>query len=71
MLIALDARTIYRSSRRGIGKSLLDLYRHLPTVRPDWKVMAYHRDRSVDADLLPASHVEPKRIEMVGDRFNA
>lgn len=71
MLIALDARTIYRSSRRGIGKSLLDLYRHLPAVRPDWRVMAYHRDTYVDPDLLPASHVEPKRIEMIGDRFHA
>ncbi len=71
MRIALDARTIYAPQRRGIGKSLLELYRHLPDVRPDWRVIAYHRsDCPVDA-LLPEPFVTPRMIEMPGDRFNA
>lgn len=72
MRIALDARTIYAAERRGIGKSLLELYRHLPRVRPDWQVIAYHRTRGeLEPLLLPDPYVQPKLIEMRGDRFNA
>lgn len=71
MRIALDARTIYAPQRRGIGKSLLELYRHLPDVRPDWHVTAYHRTPGPVEDLLPSSYVTPRMIEMPGDRFNA
>lgn len=71
MRIALDARTIYAPQRRGIGKSLLELYRHLPLVRPDWSVVAYHRQPGLVEPLLPRPYVEPKKIEIRGDRFNA
>lgn len=71
MRIALDARTIYAPQRRGIGKSLLELYRHLPDVRPDWRVTAYHRTPGPVEDLLPGSYFSPRMIEMPGDRFNA
>jgi len=71
MRIALDARTIYAPQRRGIGKSLLELYRHLPQVRPDWQVIAYHRSPEPARGLLPESFVQPKLIEIPGDRFNA
>ena len=71
MRIALDARTIYAPQRRGIGKSLLQLYRHLPDVRPDWQVTAYHRSTNPDKDLLPEPYFTPRMIEMPGDRFNA
>jgi glycosyltransferase involved in cell wall biosynthesis len=71
MRIALDARTIYAPQRRGIGKSLLELYRHLPDVRPDWRVTAYHRCESPVGGLLPEPYVQPRMIEMPGDRFNA
>lgn len=70
MRIALDARTIYAPHRRGIGKSLLALYQHLPRVRPDWQVIAYHRNRIIET-VLPEPYVQPKFIEMRGDRFNA
>ena len=36
MRIGLDARTLYRPERRGIGKSLLRLYQRLAEVHPDW-----------------------------------
>ncbi|GAB4111013.1 MAG: glycosyltransferase family 1 protein [Phycisphaeraceae bacterium] len=71
MRIALDARTIYTAQRRGIGKSLLELYRHLSIVRPDWEVIAYHRQPGRVEPLLPRPFVSPKRIEMRGDRFHA
>lgn len=72
MRIALDARTIYAAERRGIGKSLLALYQYLPMVRPDWQVIAYHRTRGeLEPLLLPDPYVQPKLIEMRGDRFNA
>ena len=71
MRIALDARTIYAPQRRGIGKSLLELYRSLPIVRPDWQVIAYHRQKGPIPPLLPLSYVQPRLIEMRGDRFNA
>ena len=71
MLIALDARTVYRPIRRGTGKNLIDLYRTVARLRPDWHVIAYHRT----ADDLPAvlnePNIEPRFIEMVGDRFHA
>ncbi|MCX5660236.1 MAG: glycosyltransferase family 1 protein [Planctomycetota bacterium] len=71
MFLALDARTVYRPQRRGTGKNLLDLYRHLALARPDWRVLAFHREGRPEAGLLPAEQVEPRRIEMPGDRFEA
>lgn len=71
MRIALDARTVYRPIRHGTGKNLIDLYTHLAALRPEWRVVAYHREATdVDA-LLPAPVVEARRIEMIGDRFDA
>ena len=71
MRIGLDARTIYRPQRRGTGKNLLDLYRHVARIRPDWRILAYHREPKTSIDLLPVPFVEPKYIEFRGDRFDA
>lgn len=71
MHIALDARTLYAPQRRGIGKSLLQLYRHLAQVRPDWRIIAYHRQPHAPPLPLPAGFAQPRRIEMPGDRFDA
>lgn len=71
MYLALDARTVYRPQRRGTGKNLLDLYTHLAAARPDWRVLALHREARPVTDLLPSGQVEPRRIEMPGDRFEA
>lgn len=71
MRIALDARTIYRTQRRGTGKNLIDLYRHLAAARPDWRVLAYHRQQGVVEPLLPTGWAQPRHIEMPGDRFLA
>lgn len=71
MRIALDARTIYRGRRRGTGKNLLDLYRALAAIRPEWSVTAFHREHEADDALLPAPFAQPRHIEMVGDRLGA
>lgn len=71
MRIGLDARTIYRPIRRGTARNLIDLYTHVAALRPDWRVVAYHREPREVEQLLPAAQVQPRMIEMVGDRFDA
>ncbi|QQE11569.1 glycosyltransferase family 4 protein [Planctomycetota bacterium] len=73
MLIGLDARTIYAAERRGIARSLELMYRHLAEIRPDWRVIAYHREVDTEAyqDRLPKNWAEGKMIDMPGDRFDA
>ncbi len=45
MRLALDARPMFDSRFDGDGRAawLTELYRRLREVRPDWRVMAYHR----------------------------
>ncbi len=71
MLIALDARTLVAPERRGIAKSLHHLYHHLAKARPDWEVVAYHRQKQVDPAVLPAMIKRQTRIEIRGDRYDA
>ena len=58
MRIALDARSIYRPNRRGTGKNLVDLYRHLAAACPHWQVMAFCRQGGPLEAILP-EQVEP------------
>lgn len=73
MRIALDARTIYRPIRRGTGKNLIDLYRTVARMRPDWHVLAYHRETDLGdlEGLLDEPNIEPRCIDMPGDRLHA
>ena len=71
MKIALDARTIYRPQRRGIGRSLLAMYRALAAVRPDWRITAFHQTRGAIAELFSPDILAASRIDMPGDRFDA
>lgn len=77
--IAMDARTVVRPDRRGIGKSMLQLYQTLLHRRPGWRVTAFFqpgawlreaqlRQRAMDA--LPP-RFKPVAIDMPGDRFDA
>jgi glycosyltransferase involved in cell wall biosynthesis len=70
MRIALDARTAFGPQRRGIGKTLVELYTHLAAVRPDWRVNAFHRSDAARDDALPGN-VTARSVEMPGDRFDA
>jgi len=79
MKVALDARTIYRPARRGIGKTLLEQYRTLAQFHPDWSVTAYHRGEDRPSrrlqdhrlPVLPEPWATEKIVDMPGDRFEA
>jgi glycosyltransferase involved in cell wall biosynthesis len=73
MRIALDARTLCQPYRRGPGKNLADLYRHVALLRPEWRVLAYHRQPLSGPDTLglPVPFAQPRLIEARGDRFHA
>ncbi len=69
IILALDARTVHRTHRRGTGKNLLDLYQHTLTLRPEWRVIGLHRGDETAG--LASPNYRPARIEMPGDRLNA
>lgn len=71
MRIGLDARTLFDSPRRGIGKSLLGLYRALAEVRPDWRVIAYHREPFNGETPLSDTFLRPRRVDLRGERFDS
>lgn len=70
MRIGLDARTVYWPTRRGIGKSLIDLYGHVASMRPDWQIHAYHRlNQPLNEVILPHANILDQFMDMRGDRF--
>ena len=71
MRIALDARTVYRSTRRGTGKNLIDLYTTVARRCPDWEILAYHRNSDELPPVMLEPNIQPRLIEMPGDRVNA
>ncbi len=71
MRIAVDARTLFTPSPRGIGKTLLDLYRCAAEIKPNWNFTLYHRKGQFDHIPKFNNNVETKTIEIPGDRFDA
>ena len=70
MLIGVDMRTVYQSSRRGTGKNLFDLYTTIARARPDWLFVMFHRNRRVADPFAELANVESRFIDMPGDRWN-
>ena len=71
MRVAVDARTVYSPVRRGTGKNLIDLYRRIARLHPDWEFLMFHRqERLTDNPLTAEANVVPKAIEIQGDRWN-
>ena len=68
MLIAVDGRQVYRSQRRGTGKNLVDLYRRLARLRPDWRFVLFHQDDVSEDPLAGVPNLEHRRIEIKGGR---
>ena len=68
--IALDARTIYSKARRGTGKNLLDAYRTMARLRPEWRFVLYHRGLNRDDPFAGYANVSNRAIDMPGDRWN-
>ncbi len=72
MRIAVDARQIYRGQRRGIGKTLVQLYSALTRRRPDWRFHLLHQDAASVPQLTNTSNVTSSRLDFPGlSRFDA
>ncbi|MCC7044031.1 MAG: glycosyltransferase family 4 protein [Acidobacteria bacterium] len=72
MRVAVDARTVYSAVRRGTGKNLIDLYRCVARLRPDWSFLMIHR-RGFEGDdpFAEAPNIAAVGVEMPGDRWHA
>ncbi|NLF30013.1 MAG: glycosyltransferase family 4 protein [Planctomycetes bacterium] len=70
MKLAVDARTIFRAERRGTGKNLIDLVRHVAALRPGWEIVLFHRRDGVENPLADLPNVRACPIEMPGDRWD-
>jgi glycosyltransferase involved in cell wall biosynthesis len=71
MRIAVDARTVYSPARRGTGKNLVDLYRRVARLRPDWTFLMFHRMPVVEDDPFRAEpNIIQRAIEIRGDRWD-
>lgn len=73
MRIAVDARSVYQDDAvRGIGKSLIGLYRGLAAARPGWRFDLYYQTTNGRPDpLADCPNIVPRRIDGPGDRFGA
>ncbi|MFH1746384.1 MAG: glycosyltransferase family 1 protein [Planctomycetota bacterium] len=77
MNIGLDARSIFSPRPRGTGRNLLDAYRLIPALRPDWRFVLYHqheRDQCPHANAaVPRwpTNVRLRRLDIPGDRLGA
>lgn len=70
MIVAVDARNAYRPRRRGIGKTLVELYRHVAPLRPDWQFVLFHQQQTPADPLAGLPNVRPCRIDIPGDRWD-
>jgi glycosyltransferase involved in cell wall biosynthesis len=71
MRVAVDARTVYSARRRGTGKNLIDLYRRVARLQPDWRFIMFHRRGPVPADpFADEPNVTPMPIDIMGDHWN-
>lgn len=76
MRIGLDARSLTMPRLRGTGRNLLDAYRLIPGLRPEWEFVLYHQrpiDESVHDGDPPwrRPNVRLRRLDVPGDRFGA
>lgn len=66
--IALDARTLLRPQRRGIGNAVLQLYRSLLAQRPAWHVTAFYDPPGCEQGVVARMH--PQALHVSGHRFD-
>jgi len=75
MRIGLDARTLTAPRPRGTGRNLLDAYRLVTALRPDWDFVLFHQrplaDDAPAAELAARPNVQLRRIDVPGDRLDA
>lgn len=72
MRVAVDARSVYQEpTLRGVGQSLLGLYRGLARVRPAWDFDLYFQSPNGTDPLADLANCHPRRIDRPGDRLDA
>ncbi|MGL6072845.1 MAG: glycosyltransferase family 4 protein [Fimbriiglobus sp.] len=71
MRIVLDARQVYRPQRRGIGKTLINLYAVLAERQPTWQYTLLHQLEANVPELAKFSNLHKSRIDFFGlNRFD-
>lgn len=71
MRVVVDARQVYRPQRRGIGKTLIHLYRTLAARRPAWRFLLVHQSALPVPELADLPNVRPCPIDLPGfNRFD-
>ncbi len=71
MRVVVDARQVYRPQRRGIGKTLIHLYRTLAARRPGWRFLLVHQAALPVPELAGLPNVRPRAIDFPGlNRFD-
>jgi glycosyltransferase involved in cell wall biosynthesis len=72
MRIAVDARSVYQErTLRGVGQTVLSLYRALATAKPSWSFDMYFQTPNGTNGLAAFSNVVRRPIDRPGDRFHA
>ncbi len=71
MRVVVDARQVYRPQRRGIGKTLIHLYRTLAVRRPTWRFLLVHQAALPVPELADLPNVRSRTIDFPGlNRFD-
>ena len=70
MRIVVDARQVFRPQRRGIGKTLINLYATLAVRRPAWHFLLLHQTEATVTQLEGLRNLTRSRIDFFGlNRF--
>jgi glycosyltransferase involved in cell wall biosynthesis len=70
MLVAVDARQVYRANRRGIGKALRLMLDCFATTHPQWEFRLFHQNDSPDEPFpKQPRNLVARKIDIPGDRF--
>jgi glycosyltransferase involved in cell wall biosynthesis len=64
--VAVDARQVFRANRRGIGKTLVNLYARLAAVRPDWRFTLLHQQAAAVPQFAGLGNLGSARLDFRG-----
>ncbi len=70
MIVAVDARNVYRAERRGTGKNLIDVYRQLAILRPQWRFVMLHEGDAAANPFSDYVNINEVALKIRGSRFN-
>jgi len=68
--IGVDARTVFSPERRGTGKNLVDLYRQLAKLSPEWRFVMYYEREGYENPFADIPNIEICRLRCKGARWN-